>query len=310
MSMQYFDSFRQVPEGAQGCVVVVGNFDGVHLGHRALIAKAREIADLKNAPLGILTFEPHPRQLFRSDEPPCRITPSALKREKVEELGVNYLFALPFDWDFASQSAEHFVQNILIDGLHAAHVIVGFDFKFGQLRQGTPETIRAAGLDVTVIDEVQKEGLDDLSSSHVRQLLRHGKIEQANKILGWAWEIRGEVVKGDQRGRELGFPTANMALGDTIHPAYGVYACLCRIQGEDEWMMAASNIGIRPMFEVPTAQVETFIFDFDRDIYGKTLCVKPVERLRGEAKFNSLDDLIIQMNKDCDQARDILSVIL
>ncbi|PCJ99367.1 MAG: bifunctional riboflavin kinase/FMN adenylyltransferase [Zetaproteobacteria bacterium] len=308
--MQLFDTYENIPFNAQGCVVIIGNFDGVHKGHQALIDKAHMIAKESQKPLAVLTFEPHPRQLFRPDEPPCRITPQDLKAERLALHNVDYVFSLPFDWDFASQSAQDFIQNILIGGLNASHVIVGHDFKFGQLRKGTPQTIKAAGLPVTIISEVKGENNCNLSSSHVRQLLRHGKIEEANAILGWDWEIRGEIFKGDQRGRELGYPTANMKLNNIVHPAYGIYACLTRIKGENTWMTGAANIGIRPMFEVPIAQVETFIFDFDQEIYGKTLCVRPIKRLRSEAKFNSLDNLIIQMEKDCAQAKDILKDIV
>ncbi len=308
--MLYFEDFKNLPPEARDCVVLIGNFDGVHLGHQALIARARKFANDMGKSLGVLTFEPHPHQLFRPDEPPCRITPHQLKVERLAAQNVDIILSLPFNWDFASQSAEAFVQHILIEGLAAAHVIVGYDFKFGQLRQGTPDTIKNAGLAVSVIDEIRGDSDASLSSSRVRQLLRHGKIAQANDVLGWNWEIRGEVFKGDQRGRELGYPTANIRLADTIHPAYGIYACFVKLTEQEDWMMGATNIGIRPMFEVPMAQVETFIFDFDREIYGETLSIRPIERLRGEAKFNSLDDLIIQMKKDCDQARAILTASL
>lgn len=307
--MKVFETYKSIPDAAQGSVVVIGNFDGVHLGHQALLQDAKKVANTTGKPLSVLTFEPHPKALFRPDDPPYRITPMGLKHERLSECGVDQVFSLPFDWDFASQSAEDFVQNILIDGLKAAHVFVGFDFKFGQLRKGTPQTIIDAGLTVSVIEEVTDQSAGNLSSSHVRQLLRHGKIAQANAVLGWEWELRGEVFKGDQRGRELGYPTANMRLNNTIHPSYGIYAVMARLSGEDQWFMGASNIGIRPMFEVPLAQVETFIFDFDREIYGQTLRVRPIKRLRGEAKFNSLDDLITQMDKDCAQARDVLSAL-
>ncbi len=304
--MNYFDTYKGLPKNAHGCVIVIGNFDGVHLGHQALLHKAHKIAQDHNKPLGVLTFEPHPRQLFRPDEPPCRITPHELKIERLESFGVDYVFSLPFDWGFASQSAESFVRDILINGLKSSDIVIGYDFKFGQLRKGNADTIIDAGLNVHVVEEITKTGIDSLSSSNIRHLLRHGRISEANKALGWNWEIRGEVVKGDQRGRELGYPTANMNLGETIHPAYGVYACMTQVKGEDEWHMGACNIGIRPMFEVEVAQVETHIFDFDRDIYGEILSVRPVKRLRGEAKFNSLDDLILQIEKDCNKAQEFL----
>ncbi len=304
--MQFFETYKDIPNKAQKCVIVIGNFDGVHLGHKALLDKSRVIAKDLGKPLAVLTFEPNPKQLFRPDEPPCRLTPRDFKAEKLAEHGVDYIFSLPFDWEFASQSADDFVQNILINGLKASHIIVGYNFKFGQLRKGDAATIRKAGLQVTVINEVKGEVGQNYSSSTIRQLLRHGKIDKANSILGWDWEIRGKVFKGDQRGRELGYSTANIAMEDIVHPEYGVYACFARVRGENKWQKAVCNIGIRPMFEVQEAQVETYIFDFNRDIYGKILCVKPVKRLRGEAKFNSLDELIEQIGKDCEQAKEVL----
>jgi len=224
----------------------------------------------------------------------------------LEEYGVDITFSLSFDWDFASLSAEDFTKTILIDAIAPSHILVGNDFRFGQLRKGTPELLSDMDLNVTTINKVAAQNGVTYSSSKVRQHLRHGKISEANALLGWNWEMIGEVFKGDQRGRELGYPTANMRLDDTIHPAYGVYAVLAQIEGEEEWHMGAANIGIRPMFEVETGQVETFIFDFGREIYGKTLRVQPVQRLRGEAKFDSLEELITQMDKDCKQAHEIL----
>lgn len=304
--MQEFDRYSDLPDDARGCVVVIGNFDGVHKGHQALIAQARKIADVKGLRLGVLTFEPHPRTLFRPDEPPCRITPKPLKAQRMRSCGVDVLFNVPFDWDFASRSADDFVQDVLKSGLGAAHIVVGYDFKFGQLRAGTPQTIRDAGIEVSVIDEVRIAPEEDLSSSRIRQFLRRGQIAEANHLLGWEWEMSGAVFRGDQRGRELGFPTANVALGEVIHPAYGIYAVFVQIEGEDEWRMGATNIGIRPMFTVPTAQVETYIFDFNGDLYDKVLRIKPVKRLRSEAKFASLEALIAQMEKDCADARAVL----
>lgn len=303
--MIFLKDIAKVPESAKSCVIAIGNFDGVHRGHQKILAKAKSIADELNKPLGILTFEPHPRRLFRPDEAPFRITPETLKVERLEKSGVEIVFAPHFDWDFASQSAEGFIQNIIKDAIDPAHIVVGYDFCFGQLRKGAPQDFIAAGIDTTIIEEIAEEG-EKLSSSRIRASLRHGKIAEANALLGWEWEIRGPVIHGNKRGRELGYPTANVQLGDTTHPAYGVYATLAQIEGEEIWRPSATNIGIRPMFEAPEALVETFIFDFDQDIYDKTIRVKPVQRLRSEAKFDSLDDLITQMAKDCDQAREIL----
>lgn len=303
-SMKCFNALP-LPEDCRKSVVVIGNFDGVHRGHQYLLDCGRAKARALDAPLCVLTFEPHPRSIFRPDEKPFRITPPDLKRERLAACGVDICLTLDFNWDFASLSAADFIQNILKDGMDAVHVVVGSDFCFGQLRKGTPDTIRGAGIDVSAVEK-KCEGDVPLSSSYVRQSLRHGKIADANAALGWDWEMRGVIVKGDQRGRELGYPTANVPLGDTVHPAYGIYATMVQIEGEDIWRPSATNIGIRPMFEIPTAQIESFIFDFDAEIYGKVLRVRPVERLRGEAKFNSLDALIDQMAKDCEQARKIL----
>ena len=304
--MRIFTNLNAIPEDAKGAIIAIGNFDGVHRGHQHLLQTAKDLARAKSLPFGVLTFEPHPRRLFRPDDPPSRITPRALKNQRLEAFGVDNLFSIPFDWDFASQSADHFIQNVLTDALGAAHVVIGADFRFGQLRKGAPEDIERAGINLTIVDKITCEDGEMLSSSRIRQHLRHGEIEEANKALGWSWEMSGEVVKGDQRGRELGFPTANFALKDTVHPAYGVYAVLARIEGEEQWRPAATNIGIRPMFEIPTAQVETYIFDFDREIYGQTLHVRPAARLRSEAKFASLDALVEQMKIDCDQAREVV----
>lgn len=304
--MQIFETYMDIPKIAQGHVVVIGNFDGVHVGHQALLSRARMLADEKGVGVAVLTFEPHPRWLFRPDDPPFRITPQALKADQLRAAGVDVLFSVPFDWDFASQSAEDFLRYVLLEGVKPAHVVIGYDFRFGQMRKGGAQDIEATGLPLSVVEEVADEGGGDISSSTIRQHLRYGRIEDANRILGWNWEVRGEVIKGDQRGRELGYPTANFALNDVVHPAYGVYAARVQIEGEDIWRMAAINIGIKPMFEVEQADVESHILDFSGDIYGKVLRVQPVQFLRGEAKFKSLDELIRQIDQDCAKARDIL----
>lgn len=306
--MKHFKTLNDITPDAKDAVIAIGNFDGVHRGHQALIDEAATLAKANNKKLGILTFDPHPRVLFQPDQPPARLTPSALKAERLETHGVDYLFSLAFDWPFASQTAEEFIQNVLIDGLGAAHVVVGYDFCFGQLRKGSADTIKAAGIPVNIVNAIEDGTGDIISSSRIRAFLRDGKIDEANKLLGWEWEMRGTIFRGDRRGHELGYPTANILLKDTLHPAYGIYACKIQIENEEEWLNAATNIGIRPMFEVPEGQVEAHILNFpDRDIYDKILRVKPIKRLRGEAKFNSLDDLIIQMEKDCIKAREILT---
>lgn len=308
--MQKLNAYKELPDSARGAVIVIGNFDGVHRGHQALIGRARQLAESLGKKLGILTFEPHPRHLFRPDDPPFRLTSPDIKAERLEGCGIDLLFSIPFDWDFASLSADQFINQVLRDGLNAAHIVVGDDFRFGQLRKGSPKTLQEAGLPVTMIEKIMSsESNEILSSSLVRQALRLGEIEQANKLLGWPWEMRGIVRPGDRRGHKLGFPTANLSLGDTLHPSYGVYAAQVQIMedGPDSpWLLSATNIGIRPMFALSEGQIEAHILDFDRDIYGKTLRVRPIKRLRGEAKFDSLDALIGQITQDCAEARSVL----
>lgn len=307
--MEIYRTLAEIPPAARGCVVAVGNFDGVHGGHAALIAAARQMADRAGVALAVLTFEPHPRRLFRPDDPPFRLTDDATRAALLAGLGVDHLYCLTFDWDFASLSAGDFIDRVLGAGLDAAHVVVGADFCFGQLRRGTAQTLIDSGIAVTVIDKVGDED-GPLSSSAVRQALRAGDMARATRILGHPWDMNGVVQVGDRRGRELGYPTANVPLGDFLHPGYGVYAAWVKIadDGADAaWMMAATNIGIRPMFALPVGQIEAHILDFSRDIYGHRLCVRPVQKLRGEAKFDSLDALIAQIGQDCLRVRAILS---
>ena len=292
--------------GGTNCVLCIGNFDGVHRGHRTLLAAARSIADESGRPLGVLTFEPHPRRLFRPDDPPFCITPPPVERRLLQSLGIDVLFSLRFDWDFASQSADDFVANVLQGGIEPSHIVVGYDFRFGQLRSGTADTLREAGFAVTVVEELADEEHRAYSSSRVRVALRHGDLETANRLLGWDWEVEGKVITGNRRGHTLGFPTANVELGETLHPAYGVYAAWAMVQGEAVWRPAATNIGIRPMFELPIGQVEAHILDFDGDIYGQPLRVRPVIRIRGEARFASVEKLVEQMHIDCKITRRLL----
>lgn len=305
--MKIYSLSQPIPADARGAITAIGNFDGLHRGHQALLEVTRKRALDAGKPFAVLTFEPHPRRLFRPDDAPFRITALPLKLQRLEIAKADIVFVLDFDWETAKHSADDFINQILKKKLGLDEIVIGSDFHFGQNRTGSVETLQAAGLHCTTIGLVKDANHAVYSATRIRGLLQAGQMEEANALLGWQWELQAEVVRGDQRGRELGYPTANMALGETIHPSYGIYATLVQIEGEKEWRMAASNIGIRPMFEAKVALIETFIFDFDGDLYGKTLRVRPVQKLRDEAKFDSLDALKIQMAKDCAAARDLLS---
>ncbi|MFA7457397.1 MAG: adenylyltransferase/cytidyltransferase family protein, partial [Micavibrio sp.] len=203
--MDVYTSISQLPPDAQGAVIAVGNFDGVHKGHQAVIKAAKDKADAGGLPFGVLTFEPHPRRLFRPDDPPFRITSPSLKWERLKECGAGFTLSLPFDWDFASQSAGDFITSILKNGLRPAHIFAGEDFRFGQLRKGSLDTVRKAGIPASGIKPVTNQEDALYSSTSIRQLLRSGEIAAANALLGWEWYVDGAIVRGDRRGHELGY---------------------------------------------------------------------------------------------------------
>ena len=307
------NSFRHAPRhetlgrpSHHDAVLVIGNFDGVHKGHCQLIAHARNLADKTGRPLGVLTFEPHPRSLFRPDEPSFRLTPYDIKMERLKQTGLDFVVTLDFDWDFASQTTDQFMDLVLRQTLAPHHIFIGYDFRFGQMRKGHGKDLRDAGFHVTIIDEILDEDQTGYSSSRIRSHLRHGEMAQANALLGWDWEIRGTVRHGDGRGRDIGYPTANIDLGQTIHPAYGIYAAWVQIENAPAQYMAAVNIGIRPMFELREGQLEAHILDYNQDLYGKNLHVRPINFIRGEAKFDTLEDLVRQIDDDCQTTRRIL----
>lgn len=289
-------------------VLVIGNFDAVHLGHLYLLEQARATADLKGTDLSVLTFEPHPRRLFRPEDKPFRITPDAQKIKALEAVGkINQLYTLPFNWDIANLSADDFVEKI-IKRIDPAVIYIGEDFRFGHNRLGSAQTLKNAGFETKSVTLKTDPQHGVISATRIRGLIQSGHMNEVKSLLGRDWVMEGTVCKGDQRGRELGFPTANVPLNETIHPAYGVYATYVRIEGETDWRMAATNIGIRPMFEAETALIEAHILDFSGDIYGKTLEIRPVVKIRNEEKYTSLEALIAQIKKDCAQCREILAL--
>lgn len=312
--MRVFRHYSNLPAEARGAVVAIGNFDGIHRGHQAVIGKAGRLARELGAPLAVLTFEPHPRNYFRPDSPPFRLTPFRLKARLIEALEVDCLFVLRFDRALAELGAEAFIADVLVSGLGVRHVVVGDNFRFGRKRTGDIAMLetqgRSNGFGVTCLGRITGPSgatgdAEPFSSTHVRDYLAAGNPTRAALLLGRYWEIEGRVQRGDQRGRALGYPTANVAIGDILLPAFGVYAVRAGIdRGADtKWHAGAANIGIRPMFESKRPLLEVHIFDFDRQIYGRHMRVALVDYLRPEMAFDSVEDLKAQMEEDCRRAR-------
>ena len=304
------NNIEALPAPAKGCVVAIGNFDGVHTGHRALIAEAAATARKLGAPLGVLTFEPHPREFFGRGAEPFRLTLLPMKTRLMGAMGVEHMFALAFDEKLASLPAQEFIGRILVRDLQAKHVVVGADFAFGKGRTGTADTLRdaeKAGLfGLTIVQPVCCDESEAFSSSRIRALIREGKFAAAAALLGHPWEIEAEIVHGDKRGRDLGYPTANQRVERYLRPPFGVYAVRVLIEGESAWREGAANFGIRPMFRIEEPIFETFILDFSGDIYGKIMRVQPIAHLRPEMSFEGLEALKERIKQDCVAARAVL----
>jgi riboflavin kinase / FMN adenylyltransferase len=317
--MKIFRHYDDVPASLKGAVVAVGNFDGVHLGHQALIAEARRQAKAHNHPLAVLAFEPHPAEFFRPRPDSIRLTPLRTKARLLAELGVDAMFALPFDESMAKRSAGNFVTEVLVKGIGLSGVVVGPDFEFGQGRGGNVATLKemgaANGFSVTVFDMVKtpfaSDGGEKISSTRIRDSLRAAHPEEAARLLGRFWAIEARVEHGDGRGRQMGFPTANMHLGHCLAPSFGVYAVRVTITENEKPIGrhdGVANFGIRPMYQTPVPLMEAHLFDFDGDLYGKHLSVELIAYLRQEAKFENLDALIAQIATDAQKARKILAL--
>jgi riboflavin kinase/FMN adenylyltransferase len=305
--MQVFRRWRDLPENARGATLALGNFDGVHLGHARVLGAAHRARP--DAPLAVLTFEPHPRELFRPDDPPFRLTLSAERAVALAQLGVTTLYELPFDWPFSNLSAETFVSEILHGGVGARHLACGPDFAFGHRRGGDVTFLsaraEALGIGLSVVP-LLADAEGPISSTRIRRLLQDGYPERAAAELGRPWTIRGPVVEGDRRGRTLGFPTANIPLGRHLEPARGVYAVVVRLPDGDE-VRGVANIGRRPTVNsAPESRVEVHLFDFAADLYGAELSVDLRHFLRPERRFPDLAALRAQIAADAAEARRIL----
>lgn len=312
--MRIFRHYTDLPEDARGCVVAVGNFDGLHKGHQVVINEAGTIARAQKAPWAVMTFEPHPDLLFKPDMAPFRLTTMRTKSHMIESLGVDELLIQHFDKAFASLSAEDFVAEVIVKGLGAAHVVAGYDFRFGQKRMGDCDTLlhmgREKGFGFTAVPKVTDEDGIVYSSTRVRDHLRAGDVQGAEHVLGRPFELEGRVEHGDARGRDLGFPTANIHLGEFLRPATGVYAIRAGLDegAETTWIDGVANFGRRPTFHADDDVVlEAHLFDYSGDLYGKHLRVELVERLREEVKFSGLDELKAQIARDCEKAKEILA---
>ncbi len=296
----------------RGASAAIGNFDGVHLGHQAVIDIARAQAQRLNAPLGILTFEPHPREFFAPDAPPFRLMNAETRANRLGKLGVARLYQLPFDAVLANLSPEAFVRDVIVDGLGLRHVVVGTDFHFGKGRAGSANDLQRLGADHgfgVTIAELISVAKGEVSSTAIRTALTEGSPADAARMLGHLHRIDGEVFGGDKRGRELGYPTANMSINRLHPPKFGIYAVKVDVLtghyiGTYD---GAASVGVRPMFGDNKPNLETFIFDFNGDLYGEHLSVALVDYLRPEMKFDSLDALVAQMDADCARARNILA---
>ena len=273
--------------------VAVGEFDGVHLGHRRVIANNDTV----------LTFEPHPATVVHPTRAPKLLTSLAVKIELIGALGVAELVVIPFDASFAEQTPREFIEHILVESLRATHVAVGDNFRFGHDASGTPELLAADPRFVTTVEGLVAADGDTISSTRIRQLVAAGDMGEANRLLGATFRMRGEVVGGDQRGRDLGFPTANLVPDPAlVCPAYGIYAC--RVGDH----LAAVSVGVRPTFgEGLVPLIEAHLLDFSGDLYGQTLEVEFVARLRGEERYDGIEALIAQMNADVAETRRLLA---
>jgi riboflavin kinase/FMN adenylyltransferase len=316
MSLEIYHAWRNLAPEARGAAVAYGNFDGLHLGHQHVIADAAKAAARLGAPLGVVSLEPHPIALFNPGGPPFRLTNTQQMARVVEQLGVQRLYLVPFGHEMAGLSDRDFVKEVLVGGLGVRHVAVGFDVTFGKDRSGGPEAIRRYGeefgFSVSVTPEVDAEDGLKISSTAVRQLLREGNPGEAALILGRPFAIEGLVQKGRQLGRQLGFPTANVPLGEYVAPKFGVYATRTLLH-DGRRLGGVANIGVNPTTGIVEPRLEVWLFDFDEDIYGEVIETELIAFLRPEETFRDADGgfdvpaMVRQVHRDAAEAREILS---
>lgn len=306
--MQVLHSAAHVPLEARGACLAIGNFDGVHRGHQALIAAAVKEARRLRKPAGVMVFEPHPREYFQPHEPHFTLTPLNEKLRLLRASGIDLAVVLPFDTSLAGLTAQDFIERILVAGLGVSHVVIGYDFFFGKGRTGTPETMRAAGAEtgfgVTVVSPVAEAG-EVFSSSGIRLKLAQGDVQGAAHDLARYWRVTGKVVGGAHRGTGLGFPTANVPMPKGTALGHGIYAVRVHVGRENH--DGAAYLGTRPTFDNGMPVLEVFLFDFDGDLYGREITVEFIGFIRADRKFDSIEALKAQMGLDVAEARRVLA---
>ncbi len=307
--MRWLDHRETVAEALRGAVIALGNFDGFHRGHQAVAGDAIKWAHEEGRPSIIATFDPHPVRFFKPDVAPFRLTTLEQRQELYLAAGATAMLVFHFDADLAGTTAEDFISEILLKRFGAHGVVTGADFTFGKGAKGNVDLLRGFGaehgLQSRVVDAVSNGGV--ISSSRIREALREGEPQLAAQLLTRPFAIRGIVEHGDKRGRTIGYPTANLSVENYLRPKYGVYAVTGKVLATGQVLKGAANIGIRPQFEPPKELLEPYFFDFSGDLYGQEIEVAFHHFLRGEAKFDGLEPLMAQMEKDCAEARRLLS---
>ena len=309
MSLTVIQGWRSLEPGQKGASVALGAFDGVHRGHRQVIAEAAKAARRLNVPLGVIRFLPHPARVMRPDSEPFLLMTPGQQARALEDLGVERLYDIAFDADLAKLSDEDFARGVLAEGLGVRHVSAGFDITFGKGRTGSAQGLKrlgeANGFGVTIVRAVEEADGGKVSSSAARQAVQDGDVGKAAKILGRPFAIEGVVEEGQHLGRKLGFPTANVELGDYVKPRLGTYATRTRLP-DGRLMPGVANIGENPTTGLVKARLEVWLFDFDEDLYGQVIETELVAFLRPELKFDGVDALVAQVIADAEQARALL----
>ena len=313
--MRIIQEFVDIPEACKGAAIALGNFDGVHKGHQVVIGKIMKISNSLNIPSAVMTFEPHPRRFFQPNAPLFEMTPTCAKSRCIEALGVDIHYVIPFNKKFSSLNAQDFIEKVLVTGLRVRHVAAGYDFVFGKGREGDVEYLKKSGetygFDVTVVPAVKTDNCNTYSSTVIREHISEGRPLKAAEHLGHVWEIEGKVVAGDQRGRQIGFPTANVDPGVSIIPKLGVYAVWAGVPKGlvIKWYKAVVNVGRRPTFDGEGITIEAHLFDFTGDLYDKVLRVAFIDFIRPEMKFDGLESIKTQILEDCIAAQEILDEV-